>query len=378
VLTSRSMVYIGLISYPLYLWHWPVLSFTRIRNGESSSILAIVVAVGVSFALAALTYRCVELPLRAWSRTRIKTCLLVALMVVSGYLGYNAYVRDGLGFRLKDRQAFAQYFENNPPALRYATEHQILRNFRDECDFFDTTAWREGRGTIVPRNSIDPSCYTPATTKSVFIWGDSHAQQLNPGLKAKLPSDVSLLQVATSACAPQIGSRLDTETQFCKTSNQFAIDAIKKTVPDVVVLAQATGHDEKNDLVAIAALLKSFGVGTVIVAGPVPKWDPFLYKAIVKNLWVFTPRRTFQNVVRSTLQDDARLTRKYASGAGGFKYVSMIDLLCNSDGCLTYIGDDRREGIVTFDYGHLSITASSYVAENLLVPEILKALQVPR
>lgn len=71
VLSHRLLVWIGLISYPLYLWHWPLLSFVRIIESETPSVGVRFLLIAASFILAWLTYKLVERPLRARSRSRI-------------------------------------------------------------------------------------------------------------------------------------------------------------------------------------------------------------------------------------------------------------------------------------------------------------------
>jgi peptidoglycan/LPS O-acetylase OafA/YrhL len=68
VLGRKLAVGIGLISYPLYLWHWPLMSFGFIVNGGKPAFLVRVALVAAAFALALLTYRLLELPLRARAR----------------------------------------------------------------------------------------------------------------------------------------------------------------------------------------------------------------------------------------------------------------------------------------------------------------------
>ncbi|MCK9395013.1 MAG: acyltransferase [Methylobacter sp.] len=64
ILANRLMVFVGLISYPLYLWHWPLLSFARImESGKTSAIMRISI-IALSFLLAWLTYRLIEKPVR--------------------------------------------------------------------------------------------------------------------------------------------------------------------------------------------------------------------------------------------------------------------------------------------------------------------------
>ena len=66
------MVWIGLISYPLYLWHWPILSFLRIIESEVPKVELRIAALALSFILATLTYHLVEKPIRFGFRSKAK------------------------------------------------------------------------------------------------------------------------------------------------------------------------------------------------------------------------------------------------------------------------------------------------------------------
>ena len=59
------MVWIGLISYPLYLWHWPILAFLRITGVFKSELEIGLCAIGAAFVLSWLTYRFIERPFRS-------------------------------------------------------------------------------------------------------------------------------------------------------------------------------------------------------------------------------------------------------------------------------------------------------------------------
>jgi hypothetical protein len=88
------MVWIGLVSYPWYLWHWPLISFVRTMNFGEQSFAEEIGAATLSLALAVLTYRFVELPMRGVRKKRkfrpaavvvlgTASCVLVASL---GYL----------------------------------------------------------------------------------------------------------------------------------------------------------------------------------------------------------------------------------------------------------------------------------------------------
>jgi hypothetical protein len=53
------------------------------------------------------------------------------------------------------------------------------------------------------------------------------------------------------------------------------------------------------------------------------------------------------------------------------RYVSVMDYFCNAEGCLTYMGNDRQHGLVSWDYGHFTPMASSAFARDVLVPVIV-------
>ncbi|MBY0406873.1 MAG: acyltransferase, partial [Rickettsiales bacterium] len=97
VLSARGMVWLGLISYPLYLWHWPMLTFARIIEGATPGWNIRFSLVVLSAVLAWLTYRFVERPVR---QGRVSVAWLVALMAATGLSGYVVYRFEGLPQRM--------------------------------------------------------------------------------------------------------------------------------------------------------------------------------------------------------------------------------------------------------------------------------------
>lgn len=369
ILSNKIAVWFGLISFPLYLWHWPLLSFARIVESEVPSRNIRIAAVLLSIVLAWLTYKVVELPIRFGKYGKAKVTVLVVLMTIIGYIGYNAYERAGLGFRLKDRQAFTEYFENSAPMWRFATRQGIFEAYRTACDFYDFEAHRSGKATKVPVSNISSTCYTRDKNKShsVFIWGDSHAKQLYYGLNKRLPNDWQILQVASSGCPVSIVAN-DSSNNYCEKSNFVALESIKFSKPDVVIVTQKGGlnlsiaSDIKNKLNAV-------GITKILFLGPVPHWTADLPKIISRQLWIATPQRTFIGIDKDVIATNQRLKTEYL--ANGLFYVDAMSLFCDDTGCLTRIGEDRLAGITTPDYGHLLPVASDYLAANLLVKEIV-------
>ncbi len=91
ILSQPWMVFIGLISYPLYLWHWPLLVFGRVLWSEIPPVAVRMMLVLLSVVLASATYACLEKPVRrmAESHNPRRASLLVALASFMAFIGFS-------------------------------------------------------------------------------------------------------------------------------------------------------------------------------------------------------------------------------------------------------------------------------------------------
>jgi peptidoglycan/LPS O-acetylase OafA/YrhL len=99
ILANPITVWVGLISYPLYLWHWPLLSFARIMSPELPSRRLKLALAAVSIVLAWLTYRLIELPIRSGRRTRTLPLGLAGAVGIVGLVGLFLHIRGGVPSR---------------------------------------------------------------------------------------------------------------------------------------------------------------------------------------------------------------------------------------------------------------------------------------
>jgi peptidoglycan/LPS O-acetylase OafA/YrhL len=121
VLASRPMVAIGLISFPLYLWHWPLLSFARILNAETPSLDVRIMLVACSMVLAWLSFRFVERPVR-FGNTFPRAVIWLSLgMVAIVLIGHAINRFDGFKFRHHGRM------NADPATLVVGAERGSLR-----------------------------------------------------------------------------------------------------------------------------------------------------------------------------------------------------------------------------------------------------------
>jgi peptidoglycan/LPS O-acetylase OafA/YrhL len=92
LLSNKLAVFTGLISFPLYLWHWPLLSFARIVQSEMPSREIRMAAVVLAIVLAWLTLKLVERPLRGGNQSLGKVIALVSVMALVGAIGYKGLI----------------------------------------------------------------------------------------------------------------------------------------------------------------------------------------------------------------------------------------------------------------------------------------------
>jgi peptidoglycan/LPS O-acetylase OafA/YrhL len=346
LLSHRAVVWIGLISYPLYLWHWPLLSFSRIVTSEPSTMTRVAIAFA-SIVLAALTYWIVELPIRARPPGPRMVMALSVLMLIAGGLGLNTFWRRGHPQRL--------------PAIV-----QQLADF----SYDDTRAYRVHECLLLPdehEHVLGPNCLDsdPArlSLAEVALWGDSHAAHLYPGLTSIHHDAFRISQVTAAACAPLFD--VPGRWESCGDLNAAAFAVIAARKPAIVILGAQWSNYEWSVLPKTIGRLKAAGIGKVVVVGPVPLWEnafpTILARAVLKDRPQFRiPERMTTGFGQDTIEID-RGMRALARNAGA-AYESPLAILCNQDGCLTHAGDgDEVQGIITFDTGHLTPAGSRYV-----------------
>lgn len=359
VLTSRLCAFFGLISYPLYLWHWPLLSFLKINRGGELTGTVTLTAICAAVLLAWLTFRFIERPIRfSSSRTFPTTALLCLLMALVGARGWFISVTATAP---SARDEYVSYFEDVPPHYRYAVTHNLMALYRSECDFYDLYH-------NVARTQIAPSCYTPRHNADikVLIWGDSHTRHLSYGLTGTLPDDVSVLQISTSGCRPTLERLSYDPFNACNRSNTFAAEKIAELKPDLVILGQSFAH-ERTDWGELASAIHRLGARQVLLLGPLPQWNQPLHRIMAEYYWPDLPYRISRNLMDEVLQTDFVMTQKYTTSTQ-LIYLSLIRSLCNDQGCLARLGPDIREDLITPDFGHLSPRGARYVVTSVVAP----------
>ncbi len=140
LLGNPALVHVGLISYPLYLWHWPILSFVRILHYEEPSRLVRITCVIAAFILAELTYRFIEKPIRFGASKASKSVATCVVLGVIGSLGLVIFAYDGVPERYPaDVQKWVKDFRGeavvaNSVSHCFIDPGKSVDVFTHECD----------------------------------------------------------------------------------------------------------------------------------------------------------------------------------------------------------------------------------------------------
>lgn len=353
VLSNRVLVWVGLISFPLYLWHWPILTFRNLVIIEKASALETAGLVALSVLLAWIVYAVVERPIRRRGGPKTALALLVLLIGV-GYAGYNDYARGGLPFRSvveQDlRQDISDYLATPPNALNCAVTDE---------------------GFVPP-----PACMQAAGNPAaplVFIWGDSHTANASYGFTSdKLKEFGIRLAVAMKGGCPPVLGYHPTQSSRCEGFYDESLEKIKALKPDVVMLTGSWSlYSEKNGynelkapaLIDTVQALRKFGVKKIIIVGCFPVFE-ISQPRLGKRLFVANERdRTFERFDMTLYAIDARV--KGAAKMADADFISPLDYMCNSNGCLISASKARYEP-VAYDRSHMTYPGSEYFVDKAI------------
>ncbi len=359
-LSAKPLVTVGLVSYSLYLWHWPALAFLRILAPEPNA-LAIGAALAIAAGLSALTYRYIEQPLR---RARSQRWLAGAMASVAGAAVVVAAIGDP---RPGDRwDAYAARIADLEPAKAPLPP----------CDASLRSA--------APRLT---RCVQSGEPTAALI-GDSHADHLVDALSAQ----PGWLMATQNGCPPVLGTRAQMMRTDCADSAERLIGHLAaRDDIGTVVLAFYGGYAETTNFAAdhIASargpaqitLNGSFDgkaqtmeagldrtVSTLIAAGKrvavvldVPEL-PFLPRdCIGRPLQLRRPACEINRAeVLERQTSMRRIVERVSQRHRGLQVIDSLDALC-SETCSATRGDV----LVYRDSHHLSRRGSEPVAELL-------------
>ena len=369
LLSNKIVVFIGLISYPLYLWHWPLLVYVRVYKPDGANLEMVLrfAALGGSFIAAVITYRFLKSRFgNLWLRTG--TLALGLLLVMS--LGGAVVISEGVSFRMTD------------------FERQIIRDLLEERSAYGI-AYRQGSCFLKPNQTKDDfaqMCRANGKPK-IFLWGDSFAAHLYPGLKRLLSKpDEQLSQYTASACPPvldfeikNINGNKNDHRPHCKNINTRIGLEIRSQRPDVIIMAANWKDYYKmpNFIASLTETIKQMKdeAETIILIGPAivflePQAEylfPVPWLSGKPNILKELDLNSIPNSLLPALQDVDRVLNEVAKSQG-IEYLSPILSLCNNDLCSVILPGNGPPRLFSWDIGHLTREGSFYYARELIKP----------
>jgi peptidoglycan/LPS O-acetylase OafA/YrhL len=340
VLARPPLVGIGLMSYPLYLWHWPLLSFLAISNDRSvtSRLIAILLAVVLAWA----TYRLVELPVR---RARTVWRPLVAGLAAACFIGLAVFTSI-LPAQLSSRPEIASID---------AAETDWVRIAGQPIAFEDQVFYRDG-----------------GAVNAILFIGDSNMEQYYSRLHMMVGSTgTSAIYATSGGCAPirDVISKFSKCPRFVEAAYDYAKSSDAKIV---AIAAQWSGYFT-SDIFKIDSQPLSSVVGRTLALNalradleairangqlvylvlniPVgPEFAPRAWlKRTLSGVGVVpidaVPRRTIPGIHGQIAAD----LRQSAEAAGAI-IIDPFVTLCDSEACKTA---DERGAPIYMDRAHL-------------------------
>ena len=357
LLRNEAARRIGLISYSLYLVHWPIIVFARYQMIAPLTRPHMLCILIVSLCLAAFMYRFVEQPFRKDSirglkiphrRTAIITVVLVLIIAVS--------MQSGWYWRLGDRAA---------DLIKIGSADDYQNKFSG------------GAGCSMPTCTT----HVPGTTKpKIYVLGDSHALMYYTGFK-ELFSDFDIQFWTSSGCqlfSPEYDSSKGAYYRHeCDNTRREAFAAMAKNDGTVILTqmwgigkmgleSQLTGkmisfptYDDYGAFVAreIHKLKEKTGNHKVIVIGDMPGFGRYSSPLDCISRPYFQPDRCMLNTFAGLSVDINENMRAHLEDA----FVDPTVALCGSKGCRTFVDGKPAYS----DDNHLSIDGTIFTMKTI-------------
>jgi len=337
VLSNRVLVWFGLISFPLYLWHWPLLSFARIIVGEMPDRSIRIATVLVSIVLAWLTYKLIEKPVRFGKHRKAKTITFLTLMIAVGYVGYNSYNRDGLGFRM-----------SKVPLQK--NEASIPECNDQPCIFGNSEA-----------------------KKIIVIYGDSHAGHLTKALNETVGKQYKILSFVSGSCF--LGEniyRIGQQNTICESMKESIISLRKEKIYAVIRAQRWHGYGivegNHNIEISVTDAASAFNLkpDRVIISGSTADVD---LECEISHYYSFRP---FQKNKCNSFEESKSISKAFISTTRNMLFPKNIhfvfpyERLCPKDVCKIIDGSVQYYS----DISHLTKDGAL-----LVMPDIIHALE---
>jgi len=351
VLSFRPLVFIGLISYSLYLWHWPILVFSNLASyGMTEPFMPDWLIWVVIFSLAALTWQFVEKPFRRTSdqllNRRNTFISLGTISVVLIIINLTIIREEGFKGRLNDN------------SLRALAAKQNFSPHRQKCHQSDGYQLTYETSCVYNQSSEAPQ---------FLLWGDSHGVELADALSKNLKEvGQSIRAITYSSCPPIIGYK-SRSSLGCEAHNTNVLTKISAdpSVQEVILVASYSSYLPQNGSLltlfkSTVELLLAAGKKVVIVL-PIPHAPWPVPEAFARSS-SRTGTQELHFPLDLHLKKSIGLIDEIKAWGLPIQVFDPTTTLCNSDVCST----TQQGEPLYFDSHHLSMFGAQAVADDLM------------
>jgi len=345
-LSAALMRALGAISYSLYLWHWPIIVFMRMRTDEPLSVASAAAAIIASLALAAVSYALIERPFLRRFRAAPP-----ALVLASGAAALVAmFAISGLVYSRAD------LWRDLPPDVRRVAAYVDYQSWPDhKAQFLDGTCFVSLGERFDRENCLALS----AVKRNMLVFGDSHAAQYWRAIAQRFP-DWNVMQATGAACRPMRG--VSTESHCNDLVPYVLDDFLGREEIDAIVLAGRWLQGETYKLETTIRELQAKGIAVTVI-GPVVEYDGEFPRLLAGAMLRGDPHSVDRLMVADRKPLDEELARMVATT--GARYLSEADFECPAGRCRLF---DPDGGPFHFDYGHMTLAAARAVAAEMASP----------
>jgi len=362
VLSWRPVVFIGLISYSLYLWHWPVVVLQQmgafigagaVVPPRFASLLPahrfdMLFEITLSLLLGTLSWRFVERPFRK-GRLRLsgKPLFFSAAISMAILLGLSAWTVRAKGFEARFPAA----------AVRIASGSGLESGAQ-------INAMRAGTCFITSEFSFER--YSPNVClhevpgrQNYLLLGDSHSAMLWSALSSSLPY-VNVMQATSWGCE----ASLDPVLRDCRKMMHYIFqDYLPAHSVQKVFIAGRWTDKDMGPLTEVVAWAKEHHL-PVTIFGPMPEYDAPLPRLLAYSVAWNNPKLASEHRVANSSVLDQKM-QNLASNTWHVPYVSLYREICGSQGCIEY-ADAARTIPLMYDTDHLNFVGAELVVRNLI------------
>lgn len=238
--------YLGDISYSVYLWHWPIVVFTGLYARDGIDLLLGLTLIAATIAIAHLSKRFVEDPVRYSNIDATKTFALAAAVVASCIVGAAAIYHH---FALQVVNAYADspdypgaraFFAGAPVPSVDSPMPPLIFLKKDKAEVYKEDCHSGDDYTV-----LTPCLYGPEAGPKVVLAGDSHAANWAPALISEADKMGWRLETHTRSSCPVIREMLwkkEGHDVHCKQWAENLLQYLRTSRPDLVIFAQSRGH----------------------------------------------------------------------------------------------------------------------------------------